>query len=280
MAIDPGFRDRYDAVMAKWPVPYEGVDLESRFGTTHINVCGAPGAPPVVLLPGGRSTSAVWYATVGALAQDHRVYAIDTLGDAGLSVRSDEPMRTLDAVVQWLDATFDGLGLATAALAGHSLGAHFAMRYAIHAPERISRLVLFDPTDCLSATPMRYYLRAVPLFVGRNPGRWRSFNVWESRGRVDPVFLDLWAGAWGGSSGGAMAEATDRAGIGPADDAGARVRSRGIAPEPPARARGRRGPTSGRHGGMDRRRGAFHAPAGVPGRDQPTAGGVSGVAAA
>jgi pimeloyl-ACP methyl ester carboxylesterase len=202
MAIDPGFDERYEAVMARWPVPYEGVDLESRFGTTHVNVCGPTDAPPVVLLPGGRSTSATWYATVGALAQDHRVYAVDTLGDRGRSVRSDEPLNTLDGVMQWLDAVWDGLGLETAAVAGHSMGAYYAMRYALHAPSRVWRLVLFDPTDCLSPTVLRYRLRAVPLLVGRHPGRYRSFNMWESRDRVDPVFLDLWAGAWGGSEAG------------------------------------------------------------------------------
>jgi pimeloyl-ACP methyl ester carboxylesterase len=198
--MDPGFLQRYDAVMAKWPVPHQGVDVDSRFGRTHVNVCGAEDGPPVVLLPGGRSTSAVWYATVGALAPTHRVYAIDTLGDAGRSVASGEPLRSIDAVTAWLDATLDGLGITSAAFAGHSLGAYFATRYAMHAPDRVERLALFDPTSCFTGNRAACMVRAIPLLIGRGRDRYRRFLLWETAGRpVDPVFLDLWSGRFGGA---------------------------------------------------------------------------------
>ena len=87
MPISAGFQARYEAVLTKWPVPHERVDIQNPFGTTSLNVCGLPDGAPVVLLPGGRSTSAGWYATVGALATAHRVYAIDVPGDAGRTSR-------------------------------------------------------------------------------------------------------------------------------------------------------------------------------------------------
>jgi pimeloyl-ACP methyl ester carboxylesterase len=201
MAVDPGFERRYDTVMARWPVPHHGVDLDSRFGTTHVTVCGAESAPPVVLLPGGRATGAVWYATVAALAPAHRLYAIDTIGDAGRSVASGDPIRSLAAVAAWLDATLDGLGLVSAAFVGHSLGAHYALRYALRTPDRVTRLALLDPTQCFIGNRPSFMIRAIPLFVGRHPDRFRRFATWETRGHgPDPDFLDLWAGRFGAAS--------------------------------------------------------------------------------
>jgi pimeloyl-ACP methyl ester carboxylesterase len=197
--VHPDFYRRYDAVMARWPVAHTRVDLPGRFGTTHLNVCGAEDGLPVVLLPGGGATSAVWYATVGALAPAHRVYAIDLPGDAGRSVADGERLKGEGAWMTWLDETLDQLGLSEVAVGGHSLGAWLATRFAVHAPERVRRLVLLDPTDCLSATSLIFRLRAVPLLLLGGERRKRSFHNWETGGRaVDPEFLALWAGRFGG----------------------------------------------------------------------------------
>jgi pimeloyl-ACP methyl ester carboxylesterase len=203
--VHPDFYERYDAVMARWPVPHTPVDLPGRFGTTHVNVCGAEDGFPVVLLPGGGATSAVWYAAVGALAPAHRVYAIDLPGDAGRSVADGERLKGEAAWMAWLDETLDELGLGEFALGGHSLGAWLATRFAVHAPQRVSQLVLFDPTDCLSPTSLLFRLRAVPLLVLGGEKRKRSFHHWETGGRaVNPEFLALWAGRFGGPRNGSM----------------------------------------------------------------------------
>ncbi len=185
---------KYDAVLRRWPVEVEPLDLRGRYGTTHVNACGPPGAPPIVLMHGGRATSTVWYGVVGALARAFRVYAIDAIGDAGRSVDDGEPLVGRAGLMHWLDETLDLLGVDSTAIVGHSLGAWTSMQYALHAPGRITRLALLDPTDCLSPTPVGYKLRAIPLFVGRAPDRWRRFFLWEAQGHpVDAEFLDLWA---------------------------------------------------------------------------------------
>jgi pimeloyl-ACP methyl ester carboxylesterase len=185
---------RYDALLRRWPVEVEPLDLRGRYGTTHVNACGPPGAPAIVLMHGGRATSTVWFGIVGALAQAFRVYAIDAIGDAGRSVDDGEPLVGRSGLMRWLDETLDRLGIDSATMVGHSLGAWTSMQYALHAPGRITRLALLDPTDCLSPTPLGYKLRAIPLFVGRAPDRWRRFFLWEAQGHpVDSKFLDLWA---------------------------------------------------------------------------------------
>ena len=44
------FLAAYDAEMKRWPVPYEEIDVPTRFGRTHVVVCGSKTAPPLVLL--------------------------------------------------------------------------------------------------------------------------------------------------------------------------------------------------------------------------------------
>jgi pimeloyl-ACP methyl ester carboxylesterase len=51
---------KYDAVLDSWPVPYEERDVDTGFGTTHVIVTGPASAPPLVLLHGAATTSAMW----------------------------------------------------------------------------------------------------------------------------------------------------------------------------------------------------------------------------
>jgi hypothetical protein len=40
----------YEATMRLWPVSYDAMNLVSRFGSTHIVVCGPTNGPPLVIL--------------------------------------------------------------------------------------------------------------------------------------------------------------------------------------------------------------------------------------
>lgn len=191
-AAEAAFVAAYDAVLARWPVPVEPVDLRSEFGTTHVQVCGPADAPPLVLLHGGGATSTVWFAVVGELARSSRVYAVDQIGDAGRSVHDGRPLRRATDLTAWLDGVVSGLGLTRTALAGHSYGGWLALRYALSAPERVSRLLLLDPAACFAGTGAAYKLRAVPLLARPSAARLRAFLAWETRGAaLDPAWLHL-----------------------------------------------------------------------------------------
>lgn len=182
----------YDAVLARWPVAVEPVDLPSPSGTTHVNICGPRDGKPLVLLHGRGATSTVWFANVGELTRVHRVYAVDVVGDAGRSVDDGRPVEGLTGFMDWLDGLFDALNLDSASLCGHSYGGWLALNYALHAPRRVHRLALLDPTDCFAGLKMSYRLRAVPALLRPSPERMRAFIRWETAGgRVDPAWLTL-----------------------------------------------------------------------------------------
>jgi pimeloyl-ACP methyl ester carboxylesterase len=189
------FYEAYDAVLVKWPVPVEPVEVGSPYGTTHINVCGPPDGKPLILLHSGGATSMVWFNNVADLTQAHRVYAVDQINDAGRSVPADRPVRSRDDLMGWLDAVLMGLGLDAVRLCGHSYGGWLALTYALHAPGRVTHLALLDPTLCFAGMRLSYRLHAVPLFLpGPRAARMRAFLRWETGGAtLDPDWLALTA---------------------------------------------------------------------------------------
>src|SRR5262245_50412437 len=184
------FQDAYDDLLKRWQVPVEQLELNDEFGTTHVNASGPLDGSPVVLLPGHGATSPVWYSVASQLADEHRVYAIDLIADAGRSVNSGRKPKTPDDLHTWLSNALDGLGVADAAVCGHSYGSWIAVTYAIKHPDRVSRLALVDPTDSFLGLRVPYVLRAVPSLLRPSRERTLSFLRWETQGLpIDPQVL-------------------------------------------------------------------------------------------
>ena len=116
---------------------------------------GDPGAPPVVLLHGSGSNAHTWERVVARLtARGHRSIAVDLRGHASSARTGDYALSSIrNDVVHLLDA----LDLREVVLIGHSVGGYAALAAALHAPERIGRLVLED-----LAAPPRHAARARP----------------------------------------------------------------------------------------------------------------------
>ncbi|TDC42515.1 alpha/beta fold hydrolase [Micromonospora sp. KC213] len=136
--------ERYRAFLHAWPVPSTESLLSTRQGDTFVVSCGPPDAPPVVLLHGGGFNSAAWLSDVADWAQTHRVYAVDVIGEPGLSAPS-RPSLESDAYAEWLDDVLDGLGITRTAFVGASLGGWLALDFAVRRPERVARLALLVP---------------------------------------------------------------------------------------------------------------------------------------
>ncbi len=183
------FDAAYDAALARWPVPVRSRDVATRWGRTHVLVSGSPGAPPLVLLPGGGATALAWSGAIRLLAAVRRVYALDPVGDAGRSTVTT-PLARADDVTGWLGDTLDGLGLDEVDLAGHSYGGWQALTFALDRPHRVRRLALVDPTTTFAGFSPGYLLHAVPVLTRPTAARMRSLVCWETAGRpVDDAWL-------------------------------------------------------------------------------------------
>ena len=98
--------------------------------------------PPVVLLHGFASALETWNDVMRDLERDHRVVALDLKG-FGWTDRPEGDYSPL-AEAKLVLALMDQLGIDRAAIVAHSWGASVALRLALAAPARVSRLALYD----------------------------------------------------------------------------------------------------------------------------------------
>lgn len=156
-AHDPGvFRDwqtraamlaMYDAGLAAWPVPFEELDVASRYGRTHVVAAGPLNATPLILVHMANCPSFLWAPIIAPLAQRYRTYAIDTIGDIGKSELDDlsvYPKRGEDYSA-WLCDVCDALGFEQALVVAASMGGWIAINHAACAPERVLKQALLVP---------------------------------------------------------------------------------------------------------------------------------------
>jgi pimeloyl-ACP methyl ester carboxylesterase len=104
------------------------------------------GANPVVLLHGLTATRR--YVVMGSRALQragHRVIAYDARGH-GYSTPAPRRVYGYEHLADDLLAVLDSAGIERAVLAGASMGAHTAIRFALEHPERIAALALITPS--------------------------------------------------------------------------------------------------------------------------------------
>ena len=107
--------------------------------------------PCVVLLHGALHDHSSWTLAARWFAHHgHAVLAPDLPGHG----RSDgAPLASVEALADWLLALLDAAGVATAALAGHSMGSLVALETAARAPARADRLVLVGTAFPMKVSP-------------------------------------------------------------------------------------------------------------------------------
>jgi len=161
---------RYREILSQWPVPNRQFTVPTRAGETFIIACGPEDAPPVLLFHGSASSSFMWLNDSATLAKDFRVYAVDLIGEPGLSARTRYRPGT-DEHALWLDDVFQALSLNAASLVGVSLGGWLALDYAIRRPARVKALALVCPAGI--GKIKNFLLKAFPLFFLGEWGRKR-----------------------------------------------------------------------------------------------------------
>lgn len=137
-------RERYLEILKRLPVPNQQLHVQTCEGETFIVACGDRNAPPLLLLHGSVTNSAMWMGDVAAWAEHFRVYAVDMIGEAGLSAPSRPPLAS-EAHALWLDDVMQALSLTRASMVGVSLGGWLALDYATRRPERVESLVVLCP---------------------------------------------------------------------------------------------------------------------------------------
>ena len=134
----------YEDMFSLWQVSHDPIEVKTRFGLTHINASGPEEGYPLVILHGAGLNSTVWFRNIAALSTQHRVYAVDTIGDAGKSV-AEILLEKRSDYADWLSEVLDGLKIDKCHIMGHSYGGWLALNLARVYPDRLRKIVLLAP---------------------------------------------------------------------------------------------------------------------------------------
>ena len=145
-----------------------------------------PAAVPAVLLPGRTSGVPMWTDNLPDLAAARTTYALDALGDAGMSVQT-RPIREAADQADWLHQVLGRLPVGTVHLVGHSFGGWLAANYAARHAERVRTLTLLEPVFVFQGLRWQVYLLSLPASLPFLPRRWRDHMlITVGGGPIDP----------------------------------------------------------------------------------------------
>lgn len=169
--LDAELVDQYQTVLDQWPVPFDRLWVDTREGDTFVIASGSKDAPPLVLLHGALTNSAIWMSDIELWSQSFRVYAVDVVGEPGLS-SAQQPSVSGGGYTAWLDDVLNGLKLKSTSFVGVSFGGWIALNYAVSRPHRADSLALLCPAGIGRQKP--FFLKALPLLL---LGSWGKTKV-------------------------------------------------------------------------------------------------------
>jgi pimeloyl-ACP methyl ester carboxylesterase len=134
----------YDARLAEWPVPYESVFVDTKYGQIHVIVSGPDDGYPVLLINASALSGWSWIHNVGALNKKYRTYAIDNIGEGGKNrmIAPGKIPKTGEEIACFYTEITNELGVGKAHVIGASIGGYISTNYAVYAPDRVDKLVL------------------------------------------------------------------------------------------------------------------------------------------
>ncbi len=153
----------YDSFLHCWPVPHETINIQTRHGQTFVIASGEKSAPPLILLHGSSSNSAMWMGDINEYSRNYRVYAVDIIGEPGKS-SANRPDLDSSAYAEWLEDILKAVNLKKATVMGISLGGWMALNFAKSMPQYVDKLVLLCPSG-IASPKLSFPLKVIPLML-------------------------------------------------------------------------------------------------------------------
>lgn len=178
------YLDAYCRAFAEFPEPDESLDVRTHFGSVRCyRFSGTgPSEHPLLLLPGKSSGTPIWAGNMPSLLKLGDVYAVDLLGEPGMSVQ-ERPITCAADQAAWLAEVMRELPAEAFHLAGISFGGWSAANLVLHDASKVATLTLIDAALTLANLPLRMIMHSLPATVRWFPKSWRDrFNSYMAGG--------------------------------------------------------------------------------------------------
>ncbi len=160
----------YDQILSRWPQSCKTQFIKTRYGFTFVIECGEISAPPLILLHGAGSNSAMWSADLVEYSKKHRVFAVDIIGECGKSAEN-RPDYKSSHYSNWVLDIFEAFQLENASIVGCSLGGWTAIKFTTQHPEKVKKLALIATSGISQIKPSIIFW----MLVASVSGKW-GFN--------------------------------------------------------------------------------------------------------
>ena len=125
-------------------------------GVLHFEAVGR--GRPLLLLHGWINSWDVWREAMFSLSngESRRVYALDFwgFGDSAKPVDAPSSAFHIDSFAEMVGQFMDYMGIASAPIAGHSMGGTVALRFGLTHPKRVERIIVVgSPIDGTTLNP-------------------------------------------------------------------------------------------------------------------------------
>lgn len=137
-------------------------DTYTQVGSVKVHYVVSGEGPPVILVHGLAASLSMWAENIPALAQRHRVYALDLPG-YGDSDKPKELEYSAIAGAHFLPRFMDRLGIGKAILIGNSAGGLIAALCALNYSHRVEKLVLVDAAGLGRGVRWALRFASIPL---------------------------------------------------------------------------------------------------------------------
>lgn len=170
------YEEAYTEAMAALPPPSQTYNIPTTYGTVRVYEWSNQqnrSKTPVVFLPGRSSGVPMWEANLGAIAATRPVYAMDALGDAGMSQQTAVLKDGADQAA-WVNQVLTALSLKSVHLIGHSFGGWAAANYASRYEDRVATLTLIEPVLTFAPLNGDVIIKSIPMSLRFLPRAWRE----------------------------------------------------------------------------------------------------------
>jgi pimeloyl-ACP methyl ester carboxylesterase len=185
------YEKSYAEAMKRLAPPGKTLDVPTDYGSVRVYEWiteQTRSARPILLVPGYTSGVPMWQSNLPDLANKRPVYALDALGDSGMSAQTGIIKNGADQAA-WLNQVITHLKVAKIHFVGHSFGGWSAANYASRYPEKVASLSLLEPVFVFQGLNLRIILKTIPAAIPFLPKKWRE-NLLKDIGGVTEIDLN------------------------------------------------------------------------------------------